>query len=189
MIIRYLIFCKNRASKIKTYSDYQLTIVDSIMIDYAGMLKYVDYLPDEKTHLLVDISERVVIEADAKGKIIHQFNCGGKEENKIGTSLSAIGYVDSATVGIVSEKGIFLFKRDGQLERFIKSPVKFLNPVYQYLFAYKDSEHDYLIYDCDPFYDFTEKLFMPGQEGYYEAYKALTLFDMKGERKSLNYGI
>ncbi|MEL6944221.1 MAG: hypothetical protein AAFO82_16290, partial [Bacteroidota bacterium] len=129
-----IIFSNCSEKAIETSIDnQQLIITDSIEIDYAAKLKYVDFLVEEQVHLLADIDNTTVLEVDSVGNIRNQFQCGGREEEQIGSLISAIGYIDNNTIGIVSERGIFFFQRNGNLKKVIKAPVKFPSPVYQYL--------------------------------------------------------
>ncbi len=62
------------------------------------------------------------MEINRNGEIIQSFSCSGEGDSKIGYKLSGLGYLNEESIGIISEKGLYQFKRNGEMQSFIADP-------------------------------------------------------------------
>ncbi len=181
-ILIVLAFGCSNVENIPIGSDtYTVEIVDSLAIPYVGVLKFVDQNLEKERLLFVDVNSIQVIEVDYNGQITNQFQGAGNDEGKIGNRLGAIGYYGLDTVAMVSERGVFLTKMNGEIIDFKKRPIQFVDQTYLNLFPFRKNGEEYLAYIAEPFYNLLEELLMPGDGQYHDRFRLLNVFNLSKE--------
>lgn len=155
-------------------------VSDSILIRHNRLLNFHQYNPTRKLLLFSDPETHSAVITNQSGKIVKSFSFGGKEKNKTGIKIGAIGWIDLHNIGIISERGLFFFSEDGKLLERIEKPSKHINVLDQQLFTYTQNDRSCLIYRGDPFYDPETEGFVLGfeNEKYYNHFRLLTQLDL-----------
>lgn len=171
---------------------FTISIVDSIVIEHARPLKFLDYSPQKKTFLFADLSGRITImECDMAGKILNKFSVGGNDQDDIGVQLAAAAYIQTLGIGLVTERGIYIFSAEGEIQQQYeyKSIIKFPETIYRDIFSFQKDSSLQLLYSCDPFYDMQKETIIPGtpesNRKYYDRFRALTWYNTQNNEKEL----
>jgi hypothetical protein len=100
---------------------HQIEIVDSLVVDYLGMLSWSHISPDGKKFLAMDLQKSDIILIDNEGKILETLNKSGDQPESIGPNLMGRPQFRNDTeIALLGTKGLFLFDFNGNLKKQFK---------------------------------------------------------------------
>ncbi|PSL05552.1 hypothetical protein [Cecembia rubra] len=100
---------------------YQIEILDSLVVDYLGMLSWSHISPDGQKFLALDLQKSDIILIEKEGKIIEILNKSGDQPESIGPNLMGRPQFRNDTeIALLGTKGLFLFDFKGNLKQQFK---------------------------------------------------------------------
>lgn len=165
----------------------KLVKTDSLEINLPWQISFIDY--NAEADIFLFYGQGDLIETDRKGNILHQFPIIGKEKERVGSSISGIGYSDDgASIIVFSNKGYYFYSRSGELLRYITDPVKFGDQINKQVFHFKNENLEWIAATHKPFYDFSKDMYLPGDPRFYMDYRALTVLEIGKDSTFLTLG-
>lgn len=113
-----LLSCVQNSESSKEQKIFSLEITDSVLVDYLGDMKLIDYDPISDKYLLATDYTEEYLEVDNKGEILSQKNFTSDTKDAAGFILGS-GYMDGEVVVLSETKG-FLMYQDGARSGEIK---------------------------------------------------------------------
>lgn len=100
---------------------YQIELLDSLVVDYLGMLSWSHISPDGQKFLAMDLQKSDVILIDKEGKILQTLNKSGDQPESIGPNLMGRPqFRNDSEIALMGTKGLFLFDFKGNLKQQFK---------------------------------------------------------------------
>jgi|GEM_PF-3660974 len=157
----------------------KFSIVDSISIPIISQsLVFGGYLPEEDVFLFGNTSSEIqIIETDRNGEILQSFYCGGEGEEKIGYKLSGLGYLNEKDIGIISERGLYQFKRSGEFKSFVADPDEMTRFNETKLYAVNRGKSTLVVGSHHSFSDSEQSADIYSNE-FYEKFNHFTLYEL-----------
>lgn len=113
----------NSQSKVSSSNreSYGLEILDSLVVDYIGMMAWSHISPDGNNFLAIDQQKSDILLIGKNGEIRTILNKTGDQPDAIGLNLAARPqFRNDAEIALLGSKGLFIFGFDGNLKRSIK---------------------------------------------------------------------
>jgi len=127
LFIAYLILvsCSSPNSQKKesesARESYGLEILDSLVVDYIGMMAWSHISPDGNNFLAIDQQKSDILLIGKNGEIKSNINKTGDQPDAIGPNLAARPqFRNNNEIALLGSKGMFIFGFDGHLKRSIK---------------------------------------------------------------------
>jgi len=127
LFIAYLILvsCSSPNSQKKdsesARESYRLEILDSLVVDYIGMMAWSHISPDGNNFLAIDQQKSDILLIGKNGEIKSNINKTGDQPDAIGPNLAARPqFRNNNEIALLGSKGMFIFGFDGHLKRSIK---------------------------------------------------------------------
>lgn len=167
----------------------KISIVDSLMVPVVSpSLVFGGYLIEEDVFLFGDSSPEIqIMEVNRNGEIIQSFYCGGEGEGDIGFKLSGLGYLDEKNIGIISERGFYQFKRNGELKSFVADPERMTRFRETKLYSVNQGRTRLIIGSHHSFSNSELSVDIYSDE-FYEKFNHFTLYEFPSEKISLRAG-
>ena len=100
---------------------YGLVILDSLVVDYIGLLSWSHISPDGQKFLAMDLQKSDVLLIDNEGQILQTLNKSGDQPESIGPNLMGRPQFRNDTeIAFLGTKGLFLFDLRGNLKQQLK---------------------------------------------------------------------
>jgi hypothetical protein len=100
---------------------YGLEILDSLVVDYIGMMAWSHISPDGNNFLAIDQQKSEILLIGKNGEIKSNLNKTGDQPDAIGPNLAARPqFRNNNEIALLGSKGLFIFGFDGNLKRSIK---------------------------------------------------------------------
>ncbi|HMQ70712.1 MAG TPA: hypothetical protein PKC58_17180 [Ignavibacteria bacterium] len=181
--------CKREFAPKSNEQAYKLEISDSMVIQLPLNIEFADY--NETSDRFLFIAQGKVLETDRKGNIIHQFSPLGVSSEEIGTMISSIGYIDHSIIAIFTERGYFLFSKEGELLNRIEEKERYPNIIRKKIIRFNSNEKDWLVSSHKPFYnpDTVVNYNFGKPVNFYKDFRAVTLLDLNNRHTSLGASI
>lgn len=101
---------------------YELEILDSLVVDYIGMMAWSHISPEGNNFLAIDQQKSDILLIGKNGEIKTTLNKTGDQPDAIGSNLVARPqFRNNAEIALLGKKGLFIFGFDGNLKKSIKS--------------------------------------------------------------------
>ncbi|WP_114752116.1 hypothetical protein [Pleomorphovibrio marinus] len=104
-----------------TRESYGLEILDSMVVDFIGVMAWSHISPDGDNFLAIDQQKSNVLLIGKDGEIRATLHKTGDQPDAIGQNLSARPqFRNNAEIALLGSKGLFIFGFDGNLKKSIK---------------------------------------------------------------------
>jgi hypothetical protein len=112
-----MLACKGNESESSGNVSFELSIIDSIRIDYLGMANLMDIHPESKRILLMSSQTREFVLADFNGNILQSFSKSGDMPDSYGIFPLGAGKFDpdGTSFTVISNQGVYTYSLDGKL--------------------------------------------------------------------------
>jgi hypothetical protein len=120
--------CGNEKELETELEDLSLQLSDSIVVDYLGMVKIVDYQIANRNYLALDYSDNIVMQFNTEGEIQYLFDQSGHDPSSFGHDILGLSFFNDSSVVIQSKLGYFIYTFEGELIR--KIPIENKSPIY-----------------------------------------------------------
>jgi hypothetical protein len=110
------ISCTSEKVKETAISHYQISIVDSVQIEYLGMLGLMDVDPENERVLMFDMQQGLILLSDFRGNKLMEMRKQGDVKDSYGHFLwAAAKFTQDGSFMLLSHNGLFEFDLDGEL--------------------------------------------------------------------------
>lgn len=101
-------------------NSYSLEIIDSLVVDYLGVLAWADISKNGELFLALEWNTDETFLINNQGKVLHKFkNRGGGPDTIGGEVFSLPKFVESNSFAVMGRKGIYVFDLHGNLQRLL----------------------------------------------------------------------
>jgi hypothetical protein len=101
-------------------NSYSLEIIDSLVVDYLGVLAWADISENGELFLALEWNTDETFLIDNQGKILQKFKNRGDGPETIGGEVFSLPkFVESNSFAVMGRKGIYVFDLHGKLKRLI----------------------------------------------------------------------
>lgn len=122
--VLFLFSCESDQKNVPSYENpisYQIEIIDSVVVDYIGMMAWSHISPDGENFLAIDQQKNDILLINKNGEIIYKMNKTGDQPDAIGPNISARPqFRNNNEIALLGSKGLFIFGFDGGLIKSIK---------------------------------------------------------------------
>lgn len=117
LVSSILFACGSKETDSSTDSSFELTVLDSIRIDYLGMANLMDIHPGSQKILLINGQTREFIITDFNGKVLNTFTKSGDMPDSYGSFPLGAGKFDlgGTSFTVISNQGVYTYSLDGVL--------------------------------------------------------------------------
>jgi hypothetical protein len=100
---------------------YELEILDSVMVDYIGVMSWSHISPDQKHFLAMNLQTKEILLIDTSGKILQTFLLTGDQPNSIGTDpIARPQFKNAQSFAVLGINGFFEYDLSGKLVQHFK---------------------------------------------------------------------
>ncbi|MFC0262623.1 hypothetical protein [Fontibacter flavus] len=115
---------------------YGVEILDSLVVDYIGLLSWSHISPDGRKFLAMDLQKSDVLLIDNEGQILQTLNKSGDQPESIGPNLMGRPQFRNDTeIAFLGTKGLFLFDLRGNLKQQFEPD---FNPIMNFIILNAD---------------------------------------------------
>ncbi len=160
---------------------YEWETVDSLDLEFLGNPMLTAVSSEGNKLVFFDSPSKKIITADAKGKIIHTFSKLEDTPDAYGFMLESPGFYGENQVAVYGMNGLFIFDFDGTMQKKIPHPESLsgagtMNFIGKSIETVMLNGQDYLIPTS-----VRPRSSFPGQQEFYDTYRALELVDVKAK--------
>lgn len=121
----FFVFACGKQDKESLLSDeittYELEILDSVMVDYIGVMSWSHISPDRKHFLATNLQTSEILLIDQSGKIVNTFQLTGDQPNSIGPNpIARPQFKNADSFAVLGAKGFFNVDFAGNLLQTFK---------------------------------------------------------------------
>ncbi len=167
-------------------SRYQISIVDSLVIDYVGSLQFMQKHPSDDRLLFFDRIQYAIVEVGLDGSVISAFSVVGNDDKEAGGVIAAVGYAKEENgFRVVTERGVFLFNRAGEIQQRSLLPRNWMDRVYLNLLEFRKKDSLMLAYVGEPSTIIGDEMILPGDKRYRQYFRLMTIHNLENNQTYL----
>ena len=104
----------------KDHASFEIEIVDTLTIDYQGILQIIDFDAENKIYLAIDKSKKgeVILTVDENGQILQKFVNADAGDHSFKGSLSGLGFDRKGGFWLLSHHGFYRYSSDWEIGLF-----------------------------------------------------------------------